>query len=129
MQPPLSLRGLGLDLLGLGEGREQRPRLGDLRHFRCRRKAFKRGREDGVGVAGAGGRLIELRERKGRSEFEAACSLLLRHGDGGVERFLRRCWVGGIALQQHFAASAMQFRFECAMAQAIGSRQRLVEGG
>ena len=33
----------------------------DLRHFRRRRKAFERGREDGVGVGGAGGRLVELR--------------------------------------------------------------------
>jgi len=42
---------------------EQRLRLGDLGHFRGRRKAFERGREDGVGLDEAAGRLIELRQR------------------------------------------------------------------
>ena len=80
--PPRRFR---LDLVGLRQRREQRLRLGDLRHFRRRRKAFERGREDGVGVGGAGGRLVELGERKRRAQFEAARSLLLRDGDGGLE--------------------------------------------
>jgi hypothetical protein len=29
---------------------KQRLRLGDLRHFRCRREAFERRREDGLGL-------------------------------------------------------------------------------
>ena len=41
------------DGLARGESREQRLRLGYLRHFRRRRKAFERGREDGVGFDGA----------------------------------------------------------------------------
>ena len=38
-----------LDLVRLRQHRKQRLRLGDLRHLRRRRKAFERGREDGVG--------------------------------------------------------------------------------
>jgi hypothetical protein len=38
--------------------------LGDLGHFRRRRKAFERRGEDGVGFGGSGGRLVELGERK-----------------------------------------------------------------
>jgi hypothetical protein len=56
----------------------QRLRLGDLGHFRCRRKAFERGREDGVGVGRATGQLIEFCERKRRAEAEAARALPLR---------------------------------------------------
>jgi hypothetical protein len=40
-----------------------RLRLGDLGHFRRRRKAFERRREDGMGLGGAGGPLVELGER------------------------------------------------------------------
>jgi len=36
---------------------EQLLRLGDFRHFRCRRKPFQRGREDGVGFGKATGAL------------------------------------------------------------------------
>ena len=46
------------------DSRQQRLRLGDLRHFRRRRKAFERGRQDGVRFDGAAGRLIELGERQ-----------------------------------------------------------------
>ena len=77
MQPPLALRFCGLDLVRLRQRREQRLRLGDLGHFRRRRKAFERGREDGVGIGGAGGRLVELGERKRRAQVEAARALLL----------------------------------------------------
>ncbi len=37
----------------MGQLAEQRLRLGDLRHFRRRREAFERRREDSVGVGGA----------------------------------------------------------------------------
>ena len=120
-------RGLGLNIVSSRQRREQRLRLGDLGHFRRRRKAFERGREDGVGVGGAGGRLVELGERERRAQFEAARALLLRDGDGGQECFLRGRRVGGVALQQHFAARPMQFRLECAMTGPLGRRQRFVE--
>ena len=55
-----------LDLVAILQRREQRLRFGDLRHFRCRRKAFERGLEDRVGLGGAAGRLVELGEQKGR---------------------------------------------------------------
>ena len=64
--------GFDLDLVRLRKRREQRLRLGDLGHFRGRRKAFERGREDGVGIGGAAGRLIELRQRERRAQFETA---------------------------------------------------------
>ena len=63
-----------------------------------------------MGVGGAGGRLVELRERKRRAQFEAARALLLCDGDGGQERFFRGRGIGGVVLQQDFAARAMQFR-------------------
>ena len=91
-------------------------------------KAFERGGEDGVGV-GAAGRAIELGERQRRTQFETARSLSLRDGDGGQEGLLGRCGIGGVALQENFAARPMQFRFERAKAQAIRGRQRFVENG
>ena len=36
-------------------------------------------------------------------------------------------WIGGIALEQHFAADAMQFRVESAMTDPLGRRQRFIE--
>ena len=80
-----------------------------------------------MGFDGAAGRLIELGQRQRRAQFEAARALLLRDGDGGQEGFFRRRGVGGIALQQHFAARPMQFRFERAIAHAVARRQRFVE--
>ena len=128
MQPALALRVCGLDLVRLRQRREQRLRLGDLRHFRRRRKAFERGREDGVGVGGAAGRLVELGERQRRAQFEAARALLLRDGDGGQEGFFRGRGVGGVALEQDFAARPMQFRFERAIAGAVGTSPALRRG-
>jgi len=80
-----------------------------------------------VGVDGTAGRLIELGQRKRRAKFEAARCLLPRDGDGGLEGFLRRGGAGGVALQQGFAARAMQFCFKCATAGAVAGRQRFVE--
>jgi hypothetical protein len=104
-------------------------RFRDLRHFRRRRKAFHRRREDGVGVGGAGGRLIELGERKRRAQFEAARPLTLSDGDGGPQGFFGGRHARGIALEQHIAADAMQLCVECAMANAFGRHQRFVEDG
>ena len=97
LRQPLLLVRFGFDLVGLRQRREQRLRLGDLRHFRRRRKAFERGREDGVGVGGAGGRLIEFRQRQRRAQFKTARALLLRDGDGGQEGVFRGRGVGGVA--------------------------------
>ena len=127
MQPPLALRFCGLDLVRLRQRREQRLRLGDLGHFRRRRKAFERRREDGVGFGGAAGRLVEFGERQRRAQFEAARALLLRDGDGGLERFFRGRGVGGIALQQHFAAQSDAVPRRTRDRPSVGRRQRFVE--
>jgi hypothetical protein len=91
-------------------------RFGDLGHFGPRRKAFERRREDGVGVGRATGRLVELGEGKGRAQFETARPLTLSNGDGGPQGFFGGRGIRGIALQQHVAADAKQFRFERAIA-------------
>ena len=82
-----------------------------------------------MGVDGASGRLIELRERKRRAQFEAARALLLRDGDGGQEGFFRGRGVSRIALEQDFATSAVELRFKCAIIGPLGRRQRFIEVG
>jgi hypothetical protein len=57
-----------------------------------------RRREDGVGFGEAGGRLVELRERQRRLQFEAARLLRLRGGDRGEEGLFRRRRVRRITL-------------------------------
>jgi hypothetical protein len=71
--------------------------------------------------------LIEFRQRQSGAQLEAARGLPPRDGDGGLERFLCRRRVGGLAPEQHFAADAMQFRFERAIAGPVARRQRFVE--
>ena len=129
MRQSLPLRGASPDLLSLRERREQRLRLGNLGHFRRRRKAFERGREDGVGFGQAAGRVIELSERKHRAQPEAARLLLLCDFDGTQERFFGGCRIRRIALEQQFAARSVQFRVECAMPGPFGRRQRFAEDG
>ena len=51
----------------------------------------------------AAGRLVELRQRKHRAQFEAPSALLLRDSDGGLEGPFRRRGIGGVALQQDIA--------------------------
>ncbi len=82
-----------------------------------------------MGVGRAAGRLVEFGKRQRRAQFEAARCLPLRDGDGGPEGFLRRGEAGGIAPQQDLGADAVQFRFECAIAQVIRGRKRFVEDG
>ena len=81
-----------------------------------------------MGVDRATGRLVELGERERGAQFEAARALLLRDRDGGQERFFRGRGVGGVALEQDFAARPMQFRFERAIAQAVARSPALRRG-
>ena len=78
LRQSLPMRGVHFDLVGRRECSQQRLRLGDLGHFRRRRKAFERRREDGVGFGEAAGRLIEFGQRQRRAQFEAARTLLVR---------------------------------------------------
>jgi hypothetical protein len=127
LQPVLARRRGVLHLDGLGECREQRLRLDDLRHFRRWRKPFERGRENVVRLDRAVGRLVEFCERESGAQFETARALLFRDGDGGLKGFLGSRGVGGLALDQHFAADAIQIRFERAMTGPVAGRQRLVK--
>ena len=85
LRQSLPLRHIGLDLIRLIKRRQQRLRLCDFRHFWRRRKAFERGRENGVGVDGARSRLVELGERQRGAQFKTARGLLLCDGDRGQE--------------------------------------------
>ena len=53
---------------------QQRLRLSDLGHFGRWRKAFERGREDGVRFGWTAGRLIEVGERKRREKLVTAAA-------------------------------------------------------
>ncbi len=80
-----------------------------------------------MGVGGAAGRLVEFRERKRRAQFKTARALPLRDCDSGLESLFGRRGVGGVALEQDFAAGPVELRFERAVAEAIGRRQRFIE--
>ena len=80
------------------DSHQQRLRLGDLRHFGRRRKAFERGREDRLSIDQTAGRLVELRERQRRAQTPTARALLLCDGEGGLEGFLRRWGIDGSRL-------------------------------
>ena len=71
------MRGRHFDLVGRRERGQQRLRLGDLGHFRRRREAFERGRENAVRLDRAAGRLIELGELQRRLQAESARALTL----------------------------------------------------
>ena len=129
VQPALPPRRLSLHFVGLRERRQQRRSLGDLRHFLRWREAFEREGEHGLRFHRSVGRLAELGERERRAQFEAARRLLLRDGDGGLEGVFGGRGVGGLAFEQNFAARPMQLCFECAIARAVGRRQRFVEDG
>ena len=51
------------------------------------------------------------------------------NGNRCLEGFFGGSAIVGVALEQHFAARAMQFCFERAVAQAIRRRERFVERG
>ena len=80
-----------------------------------------------MGIGGAAGRLVEFGESKRRAQFEATRALLLRDSDGGQESFFGRRRVGRVALQKDFAAHAMQFGGERAIASAVGCRQMSID--
>jgi hypothetical protein len=86
-----------------------------------------RAREDGVRLRVTAGGAIELGQRQRRAQFEAARSLLLRDRDCGQEGFFCRRRIGGVLLEQHFPADAMQLRLESAVSSMLARRQRLVE--
>ena len=118
MQPPLVLRFCGLDLFGLRQRRKQRLRFGNLRHLGRRRETFERGREGGVGFDEATGRLKQPSEGKRRQKSGTERALPFRDGDRNAESFLSRSGIGGIALEQDFAAQSMEEReratkFDC----------------
>ena len=112
MRQSLPMRGFRFDFVSRGECSQQRLRLGDLGHFRRRRKAFERGREDGVGFGGAAGRLIELGERKRRAQTEAARSLLLSRRRWRTGRLLppARGWRGRASAGFRRAPGAVRLR-------------------
>ena len=70
--------------------------------------------------------MVELGERKRREQAEAARALLLRDGDGGLESFLGRRRVSRVALQQDFAAQAMEERELRTLPELMRESQRLV---
>ena len=120
-------RCFGLDLIGFRQRSEQRVRLLKLGHLRRRRKAIECGREDGVGVGRACGRLIELRERKRCAQFEAARLLHSSDFDGAFEGFLGGSGVRGVALDQQLAVRPVQLGLEGAISHAIVCRQRFIK--
>ena len=63
LEAPAAPRRLRLHLIRPCQLGEQRLRLGDLGHFRRRRKALEGRRKNGVGFDGTTGRLVELGER------------------------------------------------------------------
>ena len=101
------------------DSHHQRLRLSDLGHFGRRRKAFERGREDGVGVGGAGGRLVEFGQRQRGAQFEAARRLAAsrrRWRSGSV--FARARGWRGRASAAISPRDPMQLRFERAIARS-----------
>ena len=106
---------------------EQRLRFRYLRKFRRRREALERGGEDGVGIGGAAGRLVELRQCERRLQAEATRALLLCDGDGGEECFLGRPRVCRISLEQDVAANAVEESVGPAFARLDSERERCVD--
>jgi hypothetical protein len=91
------------------DSHQQRLRLSDLGHFRRRRKAFECRSEDGLGLGGAVGRLIELGKGERGAQLKAARALLACDGDGALEGFFGGESVGRVAPEKDLAADAMGF--------------------
>src|SRR5271156_1874970 len=100
----------------MGERLEQRLRLGNRWKLRRRRKAFQRWTENVVGVDRAARGLVELGQRQRGAQLEAAGLLLLRDCDGGEEGGFGGGGVGGVLFEEDFAANAMEFGVEPALA-------------
>ena len=76
---------------------------------------------------GAGGRLVELGERKGGEQLAAPRALVLRDGDGGLEGFFPGREIDGVTLQQDVAAQTMKVRVAEMLCRLGGDRQPLVD--
>ena len=61
------------------------------------------------------------------AQFEAAGFLVLRDGDGGEEGLFGGSGVGGVLLQQDFAANAMEFRVAPALSGAFRIGERPID--
>ena len=77
-------RGLRFDLVSSRQRLQQGRSLGDLGHFRRRRKVFERGREKGMRHGGTPGRLIELRQPERGLQAETARAPISCDRDGGA---------------------------------------------
>jgi hypothetical protein len=86
-------RRIRLDHIAFLERGKHHLGFGDLGHLRRWRETFECRRKDCVGFGGAASGLVEFRERKGGTEFEAARPLLARDFDGSSEGFLARSYV------------------------------------
>ena len=82
-----------------------------------------------MGIGGAAGRLIKLRQRERRAQLEAPRLLLLRDGDGGEECFLGGRGVRWIALEQDLAADAMQESVGPVFSRLVRERQCFIDPG
>ena len=117
----------GLDFLRRLKRREQRLRLGDLRHFGRRRETFEGGREDGLGFGQAVGRLVELGQRERREQFVTACALLFRDGDGRSIGVLCGRGIGGVSPRKDVTPNAMQKGIGPSFTRFAGQSQSLID--
>jgi hypothetical protein len=120
VEPPSARRRGVLHFVCFGKRRKKHLCFFDLGKFWRRREAFERGCKHGMGLGDTTCRLIELRQRQRRAQFEAPRLLLLRYGDGGEECFLDWCCVRQIALEQYLTADAMGFGFEPTVPSPLG---------
>ena len=70
-----------------------------------------------MGVGGAGGRLVELRERRAPRAVRSCACLAASRRRWRSGRLFGGRGIGGVAHEQDVAARPMQFGFECAIAQ------------
>src|SRR3984957_12860823 len=94
-QPGEGCGTLSAESYALRQTPQQRLRFGDLRHFRRRRKALERRREDGLRVAREADRMVKLGDRVGRQQGVTARALPVGNSEGGLESFLGRNGVCG----------------------------------
>src|SRR5215471_10403978 len=87
---------------------EKRLRFRDLGKFRGRRKALERRREQRMSVRGTARGTIKSCQIESCAQLKTARPLLLRDCDCSEKRILGRRRIRRIALEQNFAAQAMQ---------------------